>query len=357
MIDMNLRKSWCTPLTEAANLGFFSVVEALLDHGADTEIQKGPNQTTGTPLNRAIDNGYLSIVRLLLQRGANANVLDTYNRTIIHSAAVNGQNEILKLLLEANCGLDVNTQGNNGRTALHDAACPVTVQPSTYYTNTVPKLTFTIMPIASTPWRRQRSKIISTPSVSQPNTAKKERTQASISTWLIWIATRPSPLAVPRPYDDVPSALIIAENIDLNIQDGLLRTPLHWTALYDNYRGAAILLTIDSIDVSVEDVYQENCAFHCAQKLAQRVSSPADGSRVITEAVRRQLGSWQLRLEGGGVEMCERLVRENGADPGRKNGEGEGPFHVAEYAGNVQAARAILRLCGEREGKREGWTE
>ena len=119
---MNKRKEWCTALTTAASEGLFSVVETLLDHGADTEIQEGRMHGSGTPLNPAIDDDHLSTVRLLLQRGADAEVLDTFNRTIIHSAAVNGRDEILKILFEADFNIDVNAQGTNGRTALHDAA-------------------------------------------------------------------------------------------------------------------------------------------------------------------------------------------------------------------------------------------
>ena len=89
-VDVNKRNLTCTALTEAARSGFYSVVEALLDHGADPELQEGVDNANGTPLNRAIDYGYVSVVRLLLQRGANPKVLDVYNRTIVHSAAVNG---------------------------------------------------------------------------------------------------------------------------------------------------------------------------------------------------------------------------------------------------------------------------
>ena len=121
-IDVNKRNKWCAALTEAATSDYFAIAEALLDHNADPEIQEGPHHASGTPLNRAIDNGHKAIVRLLLQRGANAKVVDTYNRTIVHSAAVNGRSDVLKILFEADCGVDINAQGTNGRTALHDAA-------------------------------------------------------------------------------------------------------------------------------------------------------------------------------------------------------------------------------------------
>ena len=54
-------------------------------------------------------------------------------------------------------------------------------------------------------------------------------------------------------------------------------------------------------------------------------------------------------LGGGDAKLCERLIMEGKADPGRKNIHGEGPYHLAEYAGNEEVARALLRLCGEME--------
>lgn len=89
-VDVNKRNLTRTALTEAANLGFLAVVKALLDHGADPDLQETAENLSGTPLNRAIDFGHPAVVHLLLQRGANPKVLDMYNRTIIHSAAVNG---------------------------------------------------------------------------------------------------------------------------------------------------------------------------------------------------------------------------------------------------------------------------
>ena len=47
--------------------------------------------------------------------------LDNLGRTLLHGASVNGQTEIVKLLIDA--GLDVNAQGNRGETPLHDVAC------------------------------------------------------------------------------------------------------------------------------------------------------------------------------------------------------------------------------------------
>ena len=109
-----------TALMLAAYFGCVSVIEALLDVGADAEITDGTEEGGGTPLLRAIDCNHLPVVRLFLKRNVNYTSKDRYDRTLLHGAAVNGRNAILQLLLEQTHDLDVNSQDINGRVALHD---------------------------------------------------------------------------------------------------------------------------------------------------------------------------------------------------------------------------------------------
>ena len=109
-----------TALMFGSYFGYTSVVEALLDAGADPEITDGAEDGGGTPILRAIDSNNISVVRLYLKRNVNRTSKDKYNRTLLHGAAVNGRNTILQLLLEQSHDLDVNAQDLNGRTALHD---------------------------------------------------------------------------------------------------------------------------------------------------------------------------------------------------------------------------------------------
>ena len=109
-----------TALMLAAYYGCESIVEALLDAGADAEITDGTEEGGGTPLLRAIDYDHLPVVRLFLKRKVNYTSKDRYDRTLLHGAAVNGRNAILQLLLEQAHDLDVNAQDINGRVALHD---------------------------------------------------------------------------------------------------------------------------------------------------------------------------------------------------------------------------------------------
>ncbi|MCJ1280649.1 hypothetical protein MMC21_008478 [Puttea exsequens] len=393
-IDVNKRNKWCTALTEAASSGYFAVVEALLDHKADPEIQEGPHRASGTPLNRAIDNGYTSIVRLLLQRGANAKVVDTYNRTIIHSAAVNGRTEILKILFEADYGIDINAQGTNGRTALHDAAyfdycptieilfdngartdihdhadcSPLGVARNQNNLDALRLLTklrkqeesrdetdgHRVRNPRSLPYNPEKASFLTAVKLGHTRVVQSTMTYAQTDpTFDINVVDldRHSALhyAVQSSHLEILSTLVSADGIDLNVQDRLQRTPLHWAALWNCYQAASILLSTHRVAVDIQDHFEATpliIALH-GGKNRLAVLLMAHGAWPRKEAVQQALCA--VALGGGDEGLCERLVREGGADPGRKDAEGEGPWHLAEYAGNKEASRAILRLCEERE--------
>ena len=393
-IDVNKRNKWCTALTEAARADFFTIVEMLLDHNADPDIQEGHNQSRGTPLNRAIDHGYVAIVRLLLQRGANAKVLDSSNRTTVHSAAVNGRDKVLKVLFEADCGVDINAQGTNGRTALHDAAyfdycstieilfangartdihdngnrSPLGVardQSNLDALNLLTKLRkqenlrdenegHHLKNPASLPYNVEDTSFLTAAKLGHTeliqSTITCAQTDPTIDINIVDLDFH-SALHYAVQYDhlDMLSALISAEGINLNIQDRLQRTPIHWTALYNRYKAASLLLDTKRVDLTIKDHF-ENSALEIA--ISRRFDSLATLLMMYGAWPRKETMQYALCaavLGGGNAQICEKLVRQGGADPGRKNGLGEGPLHLAEFAGNDEAASAIVRLCEERE--------
>lgn len=56
----------------------------------------------------------------LITHGIDFNAKDSYGRSVIHSAAANGREQIIEILLSH--GIDINSKDERGKTALHYAA-------------------------------------------------------------------------------------------------------------------------------------------------------------------------------------------------------------------------------------------
>jgi ankyrin repeat protein len=89
------------PIYLPCSEGIITVVESLLDHGADVDGLRKANAfgqiTETTPLVRAIRNGHLELVKMLLSRGASTSVND--GLSLIDRAK--GYPEVQELLISA----------------------------------------------------------------------------------------------------------------------------------------------------------------------------------------------------------------------------------------------------------------
>ncbi|KAM0794815.1 ankyrin repeat-containing domain protein [Usnea florida] len=116
--DLECTKVWNgTPLNCAARYGHGSVVQVLLEKGAN--IESGPEYGT-TPLMSAARGGHESIVRLLLEKGANIESGTDYSTTPLMSAGRDGHESIVRLLLEKGANIESGTK--YGETPLMSAA-------------------------------------------------------------------------------------------------------------------------------------------------------------------------------------------------------------------------------------------
>lgn len=119
-IDVNHQDgSQYTATHYAALYGYVDTLSLILDAGADTELK---DDQGGRALQRAIDYGQFDAVKVLLEHDADYTFKDMLDRTILHAAAINGQVLVLRYLLETCKDLDVDSQGSQGETPLHDAA-------------------------------------------------------------------------------------------------------------------------------------------------------------------------------------------------------------------------------------------
>ena len=112
------------------NRGIQSRLLEAFGHGNEVEVREIikaklpvdiPDYKTGhTPLHMAAERGWTSVVEVLVQSGAHVNVTDKVGGTPLYYAAWRGNITCVELLLKA--GADIDAQGFHGDTALHVAA-------------------------------------------------------------------------------------------------------------------------------------------------------------------------------------------------------------------------------------------
>lgn len=117
-----------TPLHAASYKGYDETVDALLAIvGSDLEkVNKKVDKKT--PLHAAYYGGHLKIMKALLDKGAEVDATDTLDtsgtpdtpgNTLLHCASLDGQVEVVDLLLEFEA--NINAKNENGWTPLHRA--------------------------------------------------------------------------------------------------------------------------------------------------------------------------------------------------------------------------------------------
>jgi ankyrin repeat protein len=102
-----------TPLKFATEKGYTKCVKALLQAGANPNLQRGEGWTV---LMTASEGGYKEIVKLLLQAGATPDLKNSCGYTALMYASIEGHTECVQLLLQAGAKTDI--QNIIGSTAL-----------------------------------------------------------------------------------------------------------------------------------------------------------------------------------------------------------------------------------------------
>ena len=97
LINSYSHDGW-TPLHLAAFFAGASLVEALLEHGADVNA-RAQNGTNNMALHAAATARNLAAVRALVEHGADVNARQEGGWTALHSAALSGDVEMARLLI------------------------------------------------------------------------------------------------------------------------------------------------------------------------------------------------------------------------------------------------------------------
>lgn len=88
-------KNYSEAFIEASKKGYTKIASALLEAGADFDVQDEEGKTA---LMHAAENGYLEIAEELIVLGADASIADKQGRTPLDAAQKNGFKEIEKLI-------------------------------------------------------------------------------------------------------------------------------------------------------------------------------------------------------------------------------------------------------------------
>lgn len=110
-----------TALHKAAEKGYVEIIEELIAHGADINMQDFNGLT---PLHQAVQGNQIRAVQLLCGAGVDLNIKNMLGQTALHQAAEKGYIEIIGELRAH--GAHLNIQNNFGETALYIACACIT---------------------------------------------------------------------------------------------------------------------------------------------------------------------------------------------------------------------------------------
>uniref|UniRef100_A0A0G4G6E5 Protein kinase domain-containing protein n=1 Tax=Chromera velia CCMP2878 TaxID=1169474 RepID=A0A0G4G6E5_9ALVE len=117
LIDVNCRdEHGQTPLCTAAEEGHDTIVEMLLEAGANKDKT---DENGRTPLYAAAEGGHDTVVEMLLEARAQKDEADKDGKTALYAAAFFGHDNVVSILLEA--GANKDTANDSGQTPLQIA--------------------------------------------------------------------------------------------------------------------------------------------------------------------------------------------------------------------------------------------
>ncbi|KAF8774082.1 Poly [ADP-ribose] polymerase tankyrase-1 like protein [Argiope bruennichi] len=265
--DVDGRQS--TPLHFAAGYNRVSVVEYLLQHGADVHAK---DKGGLVPLHNACSYGHYEVAELLVKYGANVNVADLWKFTPLHEAAAKGKYEIVKLLLKH--GADASKKNRDSHTPLD------LVKEGDQDVADLLRGDSALLDAAKKGNLNRVMKLVT------PENINCRDSQGRNST----------PLHLAAGYNNLDVAEFLLEHgADVNAQDKGGLIPLHNASSYGHLDIAALLIKYNTV-VNATDRWGFTPLHEAAQK--------------------------------GRTQLCA-LLLAHGADPTMKNHEGQTPFDLA----------------------------
>lgn len=303
-------------LTDAASKGDIKTLAALLDGGADVNLEEADFQGW-TALMSATTSGQTGAVKFLISKGANARVrLKDGETTLIQAAQNENNREIVEALIKA--GADVNVQTKKGLTALMRFAwmsqteAVKLVLEAGADTKLKDKDGWTAFYFACSHGNDARIVKLLLDAGANPN-----ETNAKGETPLMWLG-----------WGDRTENFraLIAAGANVNTQDKDGRTPLMISAARF-FRGEIKLLLDAKADVRAKDKKGWNALMYTAASGFRKDEFGAHGDGMIV---------W---LEA--TKIIEELIAA-GIEPNAQNADGETALMLAVKANNAHFAETLL---------------
>jgi ankyrin repeat domain-containing protein 50 len=379
-IDVELRNQDGWPaLVMAARYGYIPIAEALLDKGANIEQSDSELDGGGTAILRAIDYNKLAMAQMLYNRGANWDCRDKYNRSLIHGAAVNNRSQILRWLLEAQPGFDINLQDVNGKTALHDAAflgyddCIAVLLELHARTDIRDRAGKTALRTAKEHNNLESYELLRKARDEEIKSLKRTGTLVEEIEIPLWTAAfigdrklvqmfidraKASPndnildetddglersalaAAVESGHLDIVN-MLVAAGVNVNLQDRLGRTPLHGCAIYNCHSIAESLIAAHA-DVNLSDQWGKSplsIAYNYDYRSVTLIL--LEHGATINEK-EQDIHVLLFRAAYLGNNVVVRRLLEMGTDTQRKDGSGATPLQLARLGRHEKTAQLLL---------------
>ena len=324
---------------------------------------------------RAADRDAVDIVHELVRQNINWNAKDDLGRSAIHSAAINGSDRSLPVLLDLP-GVDIDLQDTNGNTPIHDAAglsfdssvlelllnkgartdicndrgkIPLDTARAKGTRKNVLLLKEKYADDFGIPKRSMTGMSMEEPTLSQAAVQGDEAAVTSILARYAddksvnieerddWLGRTPLQLATDAGHLRIVKKLHqVGANI--NLQDKYGRTALHIAALRRRMSIARYLLRCGA-DMTMKDKWGANVievAFPSLQILLLQHDIEIEADMDIKHLL-------FLAAEQGKMKAVQRLI-EVGGDVQVKDAYGRSPYERAKQAGKVEVARYLDQI-------------
>lgn len=378
-VDINsVNRNGNSALTLAAKKGHDTVVWELLEGKADTAIRDG--EGGGTAIFRAVDHGQIDVVQRLLQYDADVRILDNLDRSLLHSASLNGSTKILRLLI--NERLDVDLQDKYGRTPLHDSARAGTIDVTKVLLEVGANRSLedchgrTAFAVARQHGHRRIMLILEGKEDITDEEVENLGPIPDAESLPVWslaklgmrdlveraIASRPAAVyendpdsndtalhwAVVSNHTDILSLLLSATDLSPDSLNDYLRTPLHLAALKGNLHATTTLLASpNDLNLDQQDKWGTTslliacaCGFFPIAITLIAAGAFIDGRKIEIQPL------FFAAAELGNADAVMKLIAA-GADVLAKNPQGHTGLQIARENGHKEVTRVLQRKRSE----------